>query len=823
MFPKTAERAGDSMTWYGHSFNSKNGNGVPELLRDHIRGVAERAEKFASAFAAGKQAKACGELHDLGKYSEQFQRRLFDRKEKGRDHASIGAILAAKVGKSLGEFPATCIEGHHVGLGCAESSELFQRRIAKSFNDNPERFTTVNMKICIDHFRADGFEIPEIKSGLAPRFDYLADMLDTRMLYSALVDADFLETEAHFAGDRNCTRRPRPDGQELDPNAAIQAFNRYIAQFAQTNSEMLTNEFSSLRQTLLQSCRSQGAEQALGLFTLSAPTGAGKTLAMLGFALEHARKHGLRRIVLAMPFLNIVDQTARIYRKIFSHEEFGDEFVLECHSLADDATERSLADEGPDYSQDDLVPQRQRWRLLSENWDAPIVLTTSVQLLESLFANKPSRCRKLHRLAGSVILFDEVQTLPPKLVVSTLGTLNRLAGADSRYRSSVVFATATQPAFECLSPRLASMVDDQQYTGMPPTWRPKELVTNADEMFKTASGRVLISWRQNQPIEFANLADELSHYRQVLVIVNLKRHATELAELLRSRSGATFHLSTNMCSDHRLSVLDQVRQCLDDDQPVRLIATQCVEAGVDIDFPCVYRALAPLEAIAQAAGRCNRSGFRETGNVTVFKPIDLRDDGRKRNLYPPGYDAAVSATESFLNSLLSQLAPGQPLPEIINSPELLRKYYELFYTLHGRDTTELADERELHEAIRAGIFPDVAKQYRLIEQNVINVLVPYGWAIYETLVDEAHTDKMTLKHTRAWIRKARPHSVAVYRPANNSEIWNHLIPLPLGANSDDESGRGITTESHDWWRPANEAESYNDFVGLKFAETQWVL
>jgi CRISPR/Cas system-associated endonuclease/helicase Cas3 len=279
-----------------------------------------------------------------------------------------------------------------------------------------------------------------------------------------------------------------------------------------------------------------------------------------------------------------------------------------------------------------------------------------------------------------------------------------------------------------------------------------------------------------------------------------------------------------MCSEHRLKVLDKVKQRLESDKPVRLVATQCVEAGVDIDFPCVYRALAPLEAIAQAAGRCNRSGLRETGVVTVFKPLDLNDDGRERNLYPPGYGAAVAATESFLNLMRDKLAPGEPLPEIINSPQLLRKYYELFYAQHGRDKTEHADERELHEAIRAGNFPDVAKHYRLIEQNVISVLVPYDMATYQTLIAEAHTDDMAPKQIRAWIRKARPHSVAVYRPANtNAEIWNHLIPLSLGADSTDESDRGITTETHDWWRPANENESYDYFVGLKFAETHWVV
>ncbi|MBX3423672.1 MAG: CRISPR-associated endonuclease Cas3'' [Pirellulaceae bacterium] len=814
--------------WFGHSHNGVRKDAVPELLRDHTNEVAAKAAQFGALFGCVDQARATAILHDLGKYSPQFQRRLFDPREKGRDHWAIGAMLAAKLGKRFGELPALCIEGHHVGLGLCESHGDFIKRVSQQMSENPDRFTTVDGKAVLDAFRADGFELPKFNSGFVNRHDYVGDMLDTRMLFSTLVDSDFLETEAHFSGDKSFPRRPRPVGQILDVNAAFDAFDRYVAQlnlaseFQKQNFE--ASKFISLRQNLLQSCRSQGASLSTGLFTLSAPTGAGKTLAMLGFALEHARMHGLRRIVLVMPFLNIVDQTARVYRQIFSRDQFGDDFVLECHSLADGATEKLFADECSDFTQDDIHPIRRRRQLLSENWDAPIVLTTSVQLLESLFAHKPSRCRKLHRLAGSVILFDEVQTLPPKLVVATLGTLNRMAGSESPFRTSVVFATATQPAFESLSPRLATLVDEKRYSGKNLSWKPQELVTNANELYATAASRVSIDWRHDKRIEFAKLADELARHGQTLAIVNLKRHAIELAESLRSKVGDTLHLSTNMCSEHRLKVLDHVKQRLEAKRPVRLVATQCIEAGVDIDFPCVYRALAPLEAIAQAAGRCNRSGLRETGIVTVFKPLDLKNDGRERNLYPPGYSAAVAATESFLNMLLFQLAPGETLPEIINSPELLRKYYELLYAQHGRDTAEHADERELHEAIRAGNFPDVAKHYRLIEQNVISVLVPYDAVTYQMLVAEANTDDMTPKQVRAWIRKARPQSVAVYRPASaNSEIWNHLIPLPLGTDSSDESDGGISTDSHDWWRPANEKESYDDFVGLKFAETQWIV
>jgi len=542
---------------------------------------------------------------------------------------------------------------------------------------------------------------------------------------------------------------------------------------------------------------------------------------MLGFALEHARKHGLQRVVLAMPFLNIVDQTARIYRQIFSANKFGDDYLLECHSVADDSLERAIQEESGAANEDDVALQKARRRLLAENWDAPIILTTSVQLLESLFAHKPARCRKLHRLAGSVILFDEVQTLPPKLAVATIGALQRLAG-ESPYRASVVFATATQPAFESLSSRIGTLVNRTLFQGTPPEWKPTEIVSNADELFAAAKSRVHVTWRHNRPIDFARLGEELRSYHQVLCIVNLKRHAIELAKRLSRSDGNTFHLSTNMCSEHRLHVLDEVKSRLDAKQPLCFITTQCVEAGVDIDFSHVYRALAPLDAIAQAAGRCNRSGLRDRGQVIVFKPAESDGISRDSSLYPPGYYEAVQATQLFLNQLASNVADSDAVPDVINSPALLRQYYKLFYAINGRDTAEVHDERDLMRAIREGNFSDVAKEYRLIEQNVINVVVPYDVQAYRALIVEADTDDMTPRQVRGWIRKARPHSVAIYRPKPTSEIWNQLIPLPLGANSADESDRGITTETHDWWRPAG-GNCYDELVGLELAESQWVL
>ena len=587
-------------------------------------------------------------------------------------------------------------------------------------------FTEINGKLLVERFLDEGFTRPKISAGLVRRGQFAADMLDARMLFSALVDADYLATEGHFNGDARTPYCHREDGPILDVDRAIAALDRYIAS---VRSDQGDAPMAAAREALHAACVA-AAEEPQGLFTLSAPTGSGKTLAMLALSLHHARHHGLRRIVLVMPFLNIIDQTAGIYRTIFSTENgFADHTVLENHSLAG---RRQPNDEG----QSDQAASTAR--LLAENWDAPIILTTSVQFLESLMADRPARCRKLHRLAKSVILFDEAQTLPPKLAVATLATLCRLTEPNGPYRSTVVFATATQPALDDLDGRVRK---DPLGAG----WKPKEIVRDPGSLFSQAAGRVRVNWRHRSSIGFDELATELAGHERVLCIVNLKRHAVQIATALRDRRiNGLMHLSTNMCPAHCAKVLKKLDQRLRDGTPVRLIATQCVEAGVDLDFPVVFRALAPLEAIAQAAGRCNRHGRREPGTVIVFKP---RDD---RGLYPPGYKTGVDATETFLNSLAQDGDLDQT--EIINSPERLRQYYQYLYVATGRESVELPDEHDLLEAIRAGDFASVAEHYKLIENDAVNVLVPYDRKIFDKLRDEAlSAERPRPEFLRGWI------------------------------------------------------------------------
>lgn len=747
--------AGPPVQYLGHSAND-DGAGVREPLRQHLQAVADRAAAFAQAFGASQQAYAAGLLHDLGKYADRFQRRLRDPSQTAGDHWSAAAAYLAGMMGPHGVLPALAVAGHHAGLSeLPGDGREYAAEIGRRMRADRNAFTETSLRALYDRYLADGLPEPEIPDGLAPADHFAADMLDVRMLFSALVDADFLETEAHFSGDAQTPRRPRPEGPTLDVDRAIAALDEHVVQL---RHRFCDAPMTVTRDALLGRCI-EAAHEPTGPFSLSAPTGAGKTLAMLAFALHHARKHDLRRVILVMPFLNIIEQTADVYRVVFSPENgFDPHTVIEHHSLANSDGHESTDGRG-DYAE--ALP-----RLLAENWDAPVVLTTSVQLLESLMAARPSRCRKLHRLARSVILFDEVQTLPVPLAVATLATFSRLADPAGPYGSTVVFATATQPAFEVLDGRVRPEFASSG-------WRPKEIVPDPEPLYAPAAGRVRVSWRHQEAIDLEELALELMQQDQVLCIVNLKRHATRLAKLLAEEGvEGLSHLSTNMCPAHRKAVLDSVRCRLDKGLPVRLVSTQCVEAGVDLDFPVVYRALAPLEAIAQAAGRCNRHGLGQTGQVVVFKPLD------ERRPYPPGYGQAVDATEIFLNSLASKL--DLDTVEILNSPERLRGYFNHLYILTGRTTAELDDERPLLDAIRAGDFADVADKYRLIKQDAINVLVPYQPDVFNTLNAEiVEAARLTPGFIRDWIRRATPHAVSVYRPSDDAPLWNHLEPVPF--------------------------------------------
>jgi CRISPR-associated endonuclease/helicase Cas3 len=726
------------MTYFAHSENTV-GHWHP--LREHLAAVGKLAERHAATTPWAAEAHLAGLLHDLGKFGDLFQARLRGE-ASGLDHWSVGAQSALLQHRAVAA--ALAIEGHHIGLQ-AGSKDALRRLWPAQLQNRPlsdhdiDRLTERASQDGLVPSRPAAFALTDWEHDIAA-------MLDVRLLLSCLVDADFLDTEAHFEGDR-CGKRYRQPGPKLDAQAALDAVLAHIQRVQSHNTT--TGPVAEMRRQLLAACL-DSATRPVGHYTLTAPTGSGKTLAMLAFALAHAARHGLKRVILAVPYLTIIEQTACIYRSIFAaHPQFGEGYVLEHHSMAGLGEEHHNQDnEGK--SSEPTHAERQR-RLLAQNWDAPIILTTNVQLLESLFSNRPGACRKLHNLIESVILFDEAQSLPQSLAVPTLAALSHLSAA---YRTSVVFATATQPAFDTLD----EAVKQHAVSG----WKPGQIVEDHAPMF-AALKRVEVTWpATGQETGWDALAAQLRATDRALCVVNLKRHALALMDALKDEAGV-FHLSTNLCPEHRRTVLDNVRkQLATATTPCRLISTQCVEAGVDVDFPAAFRAFGPLEAIAQAAGRCNREGrLPGLGRVTVFDPVE---EGGWRRRYPTfAYYQAAQVTRTLL------AAHGDI---DINDPKIFRDYYRRLYDLASADMLD----RDLDDAIQALDFPAIARHYRLIEQDAIQVLVPYS--AKRLVYDELRKEEERGIHG-AWMRRAQGLAVSLYRPAQGHSAWSVLLSARL--------------------------------------------
>jgi CRISPR-associated helicase Cas3/CRISPR-associated endonuclease Cas3-HD len=740
-------KSGFSSEFCAHSAGA---NGEWEPLARHLKDVAQRSAEFASVFEAADEAYNAGLLHDLGKYGQLFQRRLHGQ-EKGIDHWTAGAWKALRA--LHGCAVALAVEGHHHGLkrGDRASLKLLGNRPLDGPHPSRLRFselTDPKGELLLRRFAEDGLALRELTSSLAQFHPHAhaAAMLDVRMLYSALVDADFLATEAHFSGN------VRPEPVRFEAARWLKALQMHIGQLAKdAEQKRISETVLGLRAVLRSKCRA-AAERSPGLFTLTAPTGTGKTLAMLEFALSHARRWGLRRVVIVAPYLSILDQTADAIRNALSLGQ-NPRILLEHHSLAIDVGS----------SGDDV---RREQECIAENWDAPIIVTTNVQLLESLFSNRPAACRKVHRLAKSVILFDEVQTLPLKLVLPTLATLTRLS---DRYGSTVVFSTATQPAFEVLSETLRQRNLTQS------RWEPREINSGAKKMFVDAK-RVRYTWpRLEEKLPWSELAGlMLRDDGQALCVVNTKAQATELFRELQARSARPlFHLSTAMCPAHRRRVLNEIRVLLKYGMPCLVVATQCVEAGVDLDFPRVFRAMGPLDSIAQAAGRCNRNQRSTLGEVRIFRPAEGKFP--RDNAYKNG-------------AAIAERMQGRDL----HDPVVFTDYYRELYCVQN---VQEADS-DLLRAIEALDFEAVAKQYRLIDDNSVNLLTPYDLgAVLAAEVRQSHL-------SADWVRRARAYSVNLlrYELDKNPECFE-AVPLAHG-------------NAPDWWILLGDG-TYDDRLGLQ--------
>jgi CRISPR-associated endonuclease/helicase Cas3 len=502
-----------------------------------------------------------------------------------------------------------------------------------------------------------------------------------RMLFSTLCDADFLDTEAFYSHSRAALR------EVLTPPGALAARLREHVDARERSAP--DTEVNRVRREVRACCLAQG-QLAPGFFTLTVPTGGGKTFASMSFALEHAERHGLRRVVVAIPFTSIIEQSALAYRKAFG--DLADS-VLEHHSALDPRTETP-------------------WnRVACENWDSPVVVTTTVQLFESLFARRTSRCRKLHSLAKSVIVLDEAQTVPVHLLATILDGLKTLV---RDFGASVVVCTATQPALG-RSDHLPGGLEGV-----------REIVPETVRAFDRLR-RVEVRWPAgSRQTSYEALADEVAREEDVLVIVHKRTDAREVTRLVDMRLGndSTFHLSALMCADHRSAVLAEIKARKARKESVRLISTQLVEAGVDLDFPVVYRALAGVDALAQAAGRCNREGLRERGELRVFRAPTDPPQGVLRT--------ALGITEGLLNERQQDLF----------DTSLYVRYFRQLYGARDLDERRIQEDRE---ALR---FETVAKNFQMIEDDwSAPLVVPYGDAprLLANLEARAEPDRFVLR------------------------------------------------------------------------------
>lgn len=742
----------DDRIFYAHSSSV----GEWQLLKDHLHNAASLAGGYSKAFKAEELGHLCGLLHDLGKYTSSFQDRLAG-KAPAVDHSTAGALTATErfsppVAKAL----AFCIAGHHAGLangrGAGNTRSSLESRLGRvPGQDIPGTDPAWQAELYVPEDPGFPELAPRSKERTGFQFAFL-----TRMLYSCLVDADFQDTEAYYAAVENRAVHRGGFPSLIELRAHLDRFLKGLSGRGPVNER---------RREILQAVRGQAGEPQ-GNFSLTVPTGGGKTLTSLAFALDHAIRHGLERIIYVIPFTSIVEQNAAVFRDALG--DLGPEGVLEHHSQYVDRP-----DEAPQA--------RDKLHHAMENWDAPVVVTTAVQFFESLFADRPARCRKLHNIAGSVVILDEAQTLPLGLLRPCLAALDELS---LNYRSSVVLCTATQPAVheDPNDPRAEHSLSG----GLP---RVRELAPEPRRLYEDFR-RVRVR-RAEADMDDDALADTCLEQEQVLCIVNNRRHARALYELLADAEGA-FQLTTLMCAKHRSRVLAEIREHLRAGAPCRLVATSLVEAGVDIDFPRVLRAEAGLDSIAQAAGRCNREGrwHAEDSEVLVFANSDWPA--------PPELEQFAQAGREIMRH------HDDPL-----SLEAIDAYFRLLYWQRESGDDQGLDKHALLERMhRARLdvpFEDIARDFRMIENTQKPVIIPWD--------GEAREAARELEYAEGVGRQARrlqPYTVNV-----PERIFQHL--------RDSGAVQPIAPERLGEQFPLLINESlYDEKVGLRWEEPDYI-
>lgn len=669
-----------------------------EPLLEHLEKVGTLARQFAEAFESGDWGHLAGLWHDVGKYRPEFQARLRGSREHA-EHAGMGAALAASRG-NLGMAVAFAIAGHHTGLANRDAQGTsavlsLRERLDKNIPELERLHTTIPTELMdLPLPPPPAFLTPGARANRSGQ-EVFARRCEfwTRFLFSVLIDADRLATEAFYEPTKRDVARDFDSISELR-----ERLNEYLGKF---NADTPVNR---VRAEVLEACR-KAANLRPGLFSLTVPTGGGKTLSSMAFALEHAALHGLRRVIIAIPYTSIIEQNARVYR-----QALGDRNIIEHHSNIDESAR--------------LKENREsevRRQLAAENWDAPVIVTTNVQLFESLFSDHPSRCRKLHNIARSVIVLDEAQSLPAEYLNCVLDGLRELTDT---YGCSVVLMTATQPA---LNRREALPFGLDNVHEISPD--PDRLARDLD--------RVKIHWIDPDPppLSYADVAAQVAEHYQVLAIVHLRKDARELAQLIPEKH--RYHLSALMCPAHRSKVLADVIERLKEGLACRLVATQLIEAGVDIDFPVVYRALAGIDSLAQAAGRCNREGVltdatgaSRKGDFFVF---------RAETAPPPGFlRAGLESTLAMLQRHGSQLSFARSAA--------MEEYFRILYSKCETDRKGVQAERAQFN------FANVAAKVRLIEDGYSHpIVVPWGESAERVAAFAARPDRETQRALQPYL------------------------------------------------------------------------
>jgi CRISPR-associated endonuclease/helicase Cas3 len=670
----------------------------------HLNKVAYLCAKFAEEmFPHGsddsKLAKQWGYLaglwHDLGKFSQEFQDYLEnasdihnDEIQEKIDHTSAGAKLAASK-HVLGHCIATAIAGHHAGLLDARrepGASLIKRLSKETYSTDSAPTEIINCPL------------PTPPSFISQTSSAFTVAFFQRMLFSCLVDADFLATEAFMNTQQNALR---PQIKNDIFEQALRLLQNKVNSFGQPTSQV-----NKARATVVNDCLA-AASSPSGLFSLTVPTGGGKTLSSLAFALKHAIKHGHTKIIYVIPFTSIIEQNAGVFEELLA--KLGDDIVLEHHS--------------------NLSPEKEtvRSRLATENWDAPIVVTTAVQFYESLFAAKTSRSRKLHNIANSVVILDEAQALPVQYLSPCLRALEQLS---SHYHTTTVLCTATQPAVG---------KTEQFPVGLENV---TEIISDTGALFASLK-RVNVRYRGN--LDDSTIIDEISSAQQALCIVNTRRHAQSLYQQL-IENDENYHLSALMCPEHRLQILTTVRQRLEDGLPTRLISTQLIEAGVDIDFSTVYRSMAGLDSISQAAGRCNRNGKQSMGQVHVFNSEHTASEVYFRETANVGHE-------------ILDLHSNDPL-----STAAVNAYFDKYYYQQKSkwDAKNIMDDFSIVRDAKLPLlfqYKSVAEKFQLIENQQVPIIIPWDDKA-KKLCDQLRNESIPLH--RKLFRSLQRYTVQVY-------------------------------------------------------------